>query len=167
MKKLLVLCFSVFICACGVSTEQTIDKPIINEASEDEKDTLINQYMDISETSEWENLSLEKRKNKAQLPDELLDLSTNQLTELVLSYPYLIDMLAYDREEDGFAYVLNSYNGLQELVSREDAAEELYSKYVQLDEDDISRTYIEYLLVYGVHDQLTKEQKEIFNGGEK
>lgn len=68
-----------------------------------------------------------------QLPEELLnDISTKELVRLVLKYPLLCDMKAYSIEE-GYAHIKEQFNGIQELVSREDAYEELLAAYDSYD----------------------------------
>ncbi len=64
------------------------------------------------------------------IPKELLaEMSTDNLVELVLDYPLLCDLLAYNTLQQGLEAVKQQYNGLEELLSREDAADMLLAKY--------------------------------------
>ena len=59
-----------------------------------------------------------------QIPEDVLKaLSTEDLLEVVLDYPLMVDMLVYSTMEQGFLSVKDQFNGLQELVGRPDAKE--------------------------------------------
>jgi hypothetical protein len=66
------------------------------------------------------------------------------LVETVLDYPLLGNMWAFDSLKAGFDSVLSYFNGLQELVNREDAVEYLAAFIDEvkasgvLDEDEIA-----------------------------
>lgn len=86
----------------------------------------IDQYDD-----EWYTLdsAVEMRK-VTQIPEELLDvISTEELINLVIKYPLLCDMKAYSTLEEGYYVVKSRFNGIQELVAREDAYDKLLKSY--------------------------------------
>ena len=61
-----------------------------------------------------------------EVPEETLrQMTTQALLESVLNYPLLGDVLAYDDSEAGFEAMVDSFRGLEEFLSREDAAEVL------------------------------------------
>jgi len=61
-----------------------------------------------------------------EIPEETLrQMTTQALLESVLNYPLLGDVLAYDDSEAGFEAMVDSFRGLEEFLSREDAAEVL------------------------------------------
>lgn len=63
---------------------------------------------------------------RAQIPDYLLNqMTTEQLINAVLHYPYLIDMLCYDTYSAGFESVSKYFNDLSELLNRKDSAQKL------------------------------------------
>jgi hypothetical protein len=86
-------------------------------------------------TPEWETLETHSDMLRAtQIPQEVLDrMSTGGLIETVLNYPLLGDFLAYDNLQHGFDQVTLYFNGLQSLLSREDAGRELLTKYRAMD----------------------------------
>ena len=90
------------------------------------------QYIALMEVIDWGEFDNHVDKvNASQIPDYLLNqMTTEQLVNAVLHYPYLIDMLAYNTYEGGFQAVLEDFNGLQELVKREGAAK-LLSKHME------------------------------------
>lgn len=58
-----------------------------------------------------------------QLPqDTLKNISTAGLIQTVLNYPLLSDMFAFDETQSGFDSVASQFNGLPELMQRENAA---------------------------------------------
>ena len=69
-----------------------------------------------------------------QVPESILKtMSTEGLVETVLCYPLRIDAFAYNDLQTGFEAVASQFNGIPELLSREDAATELLAKYRSLD----------------------------------
>ena len=56
-----------------------------------------------------------------QLPEECVKaMTTEQLFDTVLKYPLLIDILFYDDVISGISEVAKQFNGLDELLKRED-----------------------------------------------
>lgn len=85
-------------------------------------------------TQEWKSLTTKVEKlKKSQLPDgELAQFSTETLIETVLNYPLRSDLFAFSSYKEGFRAVLSNFNGLAELVKREDAGTKLLHKYRQI-----------------------------------
>ncbi len=105
----------------------------INSKEEKETKYLITQPYDYPikpGTDTWN--SFESRVEKIQaceIPDEILkNMTTEALTETVMNYPLLIDMLAFPSKEAGYQAIYRVFNGLKELDSRADALVKL-SKY--------------------------------------
>lgn len=68
-----------------------------------------------------------------QLPDKLLKkLSTYELLKLTEEYPMLGEIYAADTTEEGFRNVAYSFNGLRELLSRDDCLEVVCEEYKNL-----------------------------------
>lgn len=85
-------------------------------------------------TEEWGQLDHGERVLALQIPDEVLkSMSTEDLVNAVLDYPCFIDMIFYDTYQDGFEVVLEHFNGLQELVNREDAGRCLLNAYKDME----------------------------------
>ena len=75
-------------------------------------------------TAEWKSLkNRHERCNACQIPDDVLPvLSTEQLIEVCLRYPFLIDIRAFDNILTGFDKYSRDFNGFRELIKRSDAA---------------------------------------------
>ena len=68
-----------------------------------------------------------------QLEDEKIQrMSTNELFNVVMAYPLLIDVFLYDDIDQGIKSVSQQYNGLRELLKRDDLQDVLYHKYFRL-----------------------------------
>lgn len=83
---------------------------------------------------EWAKLQNQEEMILAcQIPETLLEeLSTPDLLKLVEEYP-LLNNIYQETLEEGFLYICDSFNGLRELLDREDCAEVVYSEYVNLE----------------------------------
>jgi len=91
--------------------------------------------------SEWANLKNEtERFAVLQIPPELLQsMSTENLIITCLNYPAFGDYSAFEFT-NGINHVINHFNGLQELLLREDAPAKMVSLYAKL---EVSTTSIE------------------------
>lgn len=68
------------------------------------------------------------------MPDEqLTKLTTNELVKLALDYPFKLDFLAFDSVNRGIEHLYMSSNVYNELLNREDAAQELINTFRTLD----------------------------------
>lgn len=79
-------------------------------------------------------------------------LTTKELLEEVMNYPYLLDLLLYNDFNYGLRIVSEKYNGLRELLEREDLYEQLsfFSNYHNLSfSQEILITYLQ-----GVHREI-------------
>ena len=81
-------------------------------------------YPIVPGTPEWQELkSHDAMLAACQVPEDLLSrMSTAGLVETCLTYPMSGDLFAYDCLQDGVDRVIAGFNGLQELLSRPDAA---------------------------------------------
>ena len=86
-------------------------------------------------TDEWKAFGSHEEMLKAcQIPEELLHrMSTAALVETVLNYPLSVDWWAYDSTEIGIKHVSGQFNGLSELLSRNDAGVGLIALYQTMD----------------------------------
>ncbi|MDY7040242.1 MAG: hypothetical protein SVX38_05200 [Chloroflexota bacterium] len=86
-------------------------------------------------TPEWAALkSHEEMLQVCQVPESILqEMSTEGLIETCLNYPLYGDMLAYNSMQQGFDAVVSRFNGLQELLKREDAGSKLLARYRKMD----------------------------------
>ena len=75
-------------------------------------------------TEEWKSLSVQERHERLQLSDKFLNsMRTEDLIEVCLEYPFALDFFAFDDFQTGFMSLYNEFNGLRELLSRNDLAE--------------------------------------------
>ena len=96
------------------------------EFSENEKYT----YPIQPGTEEWASLDHGERVIACQIPEEVLEkMSTTELAAAVLDYPCFDDMVFYSSYQSGFEVVKDHFNGLQELLRREDLTENLLNIY--------------------------------------
>lgn len=80
---------------------------------------------------EWEEFeTTAEARNACQIPEELLEtMTTEALLETVLKYPFLIEYLAYNNYADAAEKFMRTFNGFEELFSRNDLTEALLSLY--------------------------------------
>lgn len=74
---------------------------------------------------EWKNFESHTEMIAAcQIPEDILkNLSTEALAETVMNYPLLTDMLAWSDRSLGFQNVVSNFNGLEELLSRQNGVD--------------------------------------------
>jgi len=86
-------------------------------------------------TDEWKAFGSHEEMLKAcQIPEEILQrMSTTALVETVLNYPLLGDWWAYDTFEIGIESVRKQFDGLSELLSRNDVGVGLIALYQTMD----------------------------------
>lgn len=81
-------------------------------------------------TSEWAQYNHAERIELLNIDQDSLDaLSTEELVDVVLRYPHFSDMYYYGNYQTGFEVMSSHFNGLQELLNREDAGEYLLQRY--------------------------------------
>ena len=88
-------------------------------------------------TDAWASLNSGKEMTEAcEVPANILPLlSTASLAELCLNYPLLGDMLLANNIQEGFDKLSISFNGFQELFTRQDAGLALLNIYEKFDLD--------------------------------
>lgn len=155
MKKkvmaVLLICTLVATQAMDISalemSEDKVDKQGYNNyMSKSEEESLF--LVDI-EDAEWSDFSSHDEMLEAcTIPeDELKTMETKELLKYVLDYPLMIDLLAYDSWNEGLQALSEDFNGLAELLSREDGADCLLEAYANLEISDKSKdTSIEEVL---------------------
>lgn len=84
-------------------------------------------YPILPGTDEWKEFDTHVEKIDAcQIPEEILqNMTTEALLKTVLKYPLMEDMMVYDSPNMGYNALYSTFNGLQTLVQRTDAAFEL------------------------------------------
>jgi hypothetical protein len=84
---------------------------------------------------EWKELgSYQARVEACQIPDSTLEkISTEGLIETCLNYPHFFNFIAFDSYQGGVYSIIRRFNGLQELLKREDAGIKLLERYKKMD----------------------------------
>lgn len=89
------------------------------------------EYPVLPGTESWVNLENHQEKvDVCQIPNDVLNvINTSQLLQLCLDYPLLTDIYAFNSMSNGFDAFYSNFNGIRELVKREDAVEYLLIRY--------------------------------------
>lgn len=108
-------------------------------------------------------------REKYQLNQEQLNAPTDELIDDILEYPYLIDLFSSSSiSKNAYAILRSSFNGLEELEKRADAATVMLSKYadaIDTREGDASLTtlYLRTLLSEPTYAQkFSDSEKELY-----
>lgn len=170
MKLLLV--FLVFVLAAAGGTALYLHYGASKEVKPQEQQiTEPYDYPVKPGTQEW--VDLVGRREACEIPEEILGkLTTEALLETILNYPLLFGWTVHNTWEEGVESEIRQFNGLQELLRREDAGEVVYKKYCEMPiEYFVSETgpdtydlqpFLERLLMRDeIQSQLVDKQKEV------
>lgn len=82
------------------------------------------RYSISPRTKEWNSYkNANDRKVVLQIPEDVLqNVSTQELLDICLEYPYLVDIMCYNSIQEGFNAVLKDFNGFRELIKRDNIA---------------------------------------------
>jgi hypothetical protein len=96
------------------------------------QDALKYKYPILPGTSEWENFkSTTEMIDACNIPDDVLaSLSTKELWDICLQYPLMRQYTASNSPYRGIEGIIGTFNGLSELMRREDAHKVIYSYYL-------------------------------------
>ena len=91
----------------------------------------IDFYKTVMNDSSWkENTNRAERGEMLQLPEYVLkNITTDELIEAVLNYPFFSDIYAFNNIRVGINSLFKEFNGFKELFKRDDAAEEILKAY--------------------------------------
>jgi len=110
------------------------------EAVTDEQDWKVNkkdkyEFPINCEKRQWSQYKTHNEMLEAcTVPDEILEnATTEQLLDMVLDYPLLCDIYAFDTVEQGVAVVASQFNGFAELIKREDLSDVVLERYIDAD----------------------------------
>lgn len=84
-------------------------------------------------TEKWKNLEDNAAKvNACQIPESvLLNISTEDLFQLVMDYPLIYDIYAFSNVNEGLDKLLNDFNGIRELFKRKEATKLFSDHYIK------------------------------------
>lgn len=127
-------------------SSETQNKPYIEMdynleivSEEDWENTTVGEYPIDILSAEWKNLSYSEAAAACNMPMEYAEsLTTDELVEYALNYPFLMDILAYDNIEDGMNHLVNKSGVFEELFSRADCYDELLDAYLELEIDYVT-----------------------------
>ena len=78
---------------------------------------------------EWATLDQWEAYEVCDMPEHLLKVcSTERLAELVIDYPFAVDIWLFDKTDWGFEYLYTKSNIYREFLSREDAFDDILNK---------------------------------------
>lgn len=109
------------------------------------------QYPVKPGTAAWNRLKDSKEREAAcQIPaDALGRMTTDELIESVVDYPFLMQIYAFDTYEQGFAKLKASFNGYRALLERDDGPVKLLARY-KATEVPVGGTAIDQSEVFGL-----------------
>ncbi len=120
--------------ACIAVSVTFLTNPVVKAGVPSPLENNVYEYPLYPWDDEWAKYDAREKTQMLQLPEAVLSgLSTQDLVKVVIDYPYLSNVFFYDSYEMGFHAVRNSFNGLDELMKREDAAECLIDFYKKID----------------------------------
>lgn len=104
---LIVFAFAILFVGCG--------------SNESANDSEVYAYPILPGSHEWQELkSHQEMIEVCQIPDDILkEMDDYGLIISILQYPLFDDVYLYDDMEEGFINMSNSFNGFEELSSRE------------------------------------------------
>ena len=110
------------------------EKDMSDIMPEENNDTQLWDYPVKPGTEEWKQFQSNEEKVRAcQIPEEVLDsLSTEDLTDLCLRYPLLVDVFAFNFVNMGLDKLFSDFNGIRALYNREteDVSRILIQRYI-------------------------------------
>ena len=148
MKRLMALMLCVMLFGATFTTQaafgnmDTSDEGDLDRYPIDES----YEYPIVPGTDEWKALDNNIDKMRVcMIPEDVLNrMTTEALLETVLSYPLIANMLIWETTQQGYEVILRNFNGLQELVERDDLdsvletySAENISVYANMTEDRI------------------------------
>ena len=100
------------------------------------ENTDVGEYPISLDSEEWCELSSMEAHMVCDMPEEYAKgLTTEELVEYAVNYPFLMDVLAFDKLEDGMKHLEKKSGVFKELFARADAEKELIKEYKRMDID--------------------------------
>lgn len=120
MKKLLIIALSIgFLSGCADMEPTSSEASLVEEEATTRS---INEASFEFPEINWAAYDTHAQKVAAcQIPDSILpDIPTAELVDICMEYPLLFDAYAFNTPLQGIKVVASRFNGLQELMKRED-----------------------------------------------
>ncbi|MCK9628928.1 MAG: hypothetical protein M0R37_10090 [Bacteroidales bacterium] len=131
MKKfLLFFLWGILLYSCDLKNEEKI-------TSQTQLEDGVYTFSQFSDPNFWKNFhSTTEIQSACQIPEDLLkEMSTDNLVKSCMNYPLFFTYTAYTNELVGISEIINSFNGLKELMSREDGVKKLINLYQKFNID--------------------------------
>jgi len=130
-KILFILAFCAMFVGCHQDKlDSFADNGKITDSKEPEK-KLPWDYPVKPGTEEWKKFQTsDEMIAVCQIPEDILShLSTEDLTEICLLYPFMYDIFAFNNINDGLDKIFGDFNGIRELYKRNDVSAYLLKLY--------------------------------------
>ncbi len=128
MKKFFSLILTLIMIA-GLSNT-ALASNLSMDAENDDHIKSVEFIYDVVNSTAWQTMERPDRIAACQIPSEQLDnLSTPELVQAVLAFPFFVDIYAFDSIDTGYACLLSECRALQTLVTRPDRADAILSIY--------------------------------------
>lgn len=134
-KRIAVFSMLAFlVCAIQVPTVHATKDVVLTDlavvAQEEWRTDTGYEYPLTPADSDWASLSYLEQLNACDMPIEMLSgCSTEELADLVLNYPLLGDIFAFDNIDLAIEHLINTSNICEEFFSRDDITDLLIKKY--------------------------------------
>lgn len=90
------------------------------------------KYPITPESPEWKNYGVLELKKMLDIPlEEVEKMDTKTLLNVVLDYPYLVSIYAFNDPIKALDFLAEQFNGLKVLLKREDFKDELFNNYMR------------------------------------
>lgn len=110
-------------------------------SKEDWENTAIGEYPIDVHSAEWNQLSSSETAAACNMPKEFAEsLTTEELVDYAVNYPFLMDIFAYDNIADGMNHLARKSSVFEELFSRSDCYDELLTEYLNMEINYIDLT---------------------------
>lgn len=88
------------------------------------------EIYDVVNDPEWSSMAYPERLVACQIPEEqLAEMSTDELIQAVIEYPFFVLIHMFDTIEEGYLNVLVGCDALQELITRLDRSAAMINSY--------------------------------------
>lgn len=131
-----------------------------------ESNKVVYEYPITPESDEWKHYSTEELRDMLQLNGKEKELNTKDLLSVVLDYPYIGSVMAYDTEDSAIKTLRSQFDGLDELLKREDITKEVVDRYESMSKESeesnqSGRMFLETLLRSdAMQEKVTADDKE-------
>lgn len=131
-KSFLIFCFFVFSCALfgqNLDKYKNINWRIYHQLN-------FSDYVDIN-SEEWKNISPKEKKELMQIPkNELKTMSTKELIDAYINCAYTRSFSLFSEVDKYYEKLYRGFNGVNELLNRPDAADEIIKYYITMNPQD-------------------------------